>query len=251
MNGFLNRLPVVTKNLLIINVVVWLAMMLLPNSFAGAIERNCALHYFTSPNFRPWQPLTYMFMHSTESFTHLLFNMFGVVMFGGILERVFGSGRYLFFYITAGIGAALVQWGVYAVWISQLSSSLPDGMTLSYIAEEGARLLSRSMNWTDPVLSELNWLINSPMVGASGALYGLLLGFAMLFPNMPLYLFFIPVPIKAKWMVAGYGLLELFLGVTGMQSGVAHFAHLGGMISALLLVIYWRKKGVIHNGPLY
>ncbi len=251
MKQFLNRLPVVTKNLLIINVLVWLAMILLPHSFADAIERNCALHYFISPNFRPWQPLTYMFMHSTQSLSHVLFNMFGVVMFGSILERVFGSSRYLFFYLTAGIGAALVQSGVYAVWISTLTPSLPEGTTLNFVATEGARLMAQGFNWTDPTLMRLNELINTPMVGASGALFGVLLGFAMLFPNMPLYFFFIPVPIKAKWMVLGYGVMELFLGVTGLEAGVAHFAHLGGMLIALLLIIYWRKKGVIQNGPLY
>jgi len=100
-------------------------------------------------------------------------------------------------------------------------------------------------------LAQLNLLINVPTIGASGALYGVLLAFGMIFPNMPLYLFFIPVPIKAKWMVLGYGAIELMLGVTGMQSGVAHFAHLGGMIVAFLLIIYWRKKGIINNEPLY
>lgn len=251
MNSFWNRIPPVTKNLLIINVLVWLAMILLPASFGNAIERYCALHYFLSPDFRFWQPLTYMFMHSTMSITHLLFNMFGVVMFGMVLEQVFGSKRYLMFYLTVGIGAALIQEGVYAIWLEILSNQLPDGLTMTEIAREGSRLISQRMNWTDPTLGQMNTLINIPTVGASGALYGVLLGFAMLFPNMPLYFFFIPVPIKAKYMVIGYGVLELFYGVTGLQSGVAHFAHLGGMIVALILIIYWRKKGEINRGPLY
>lgn len=244
-------MPPVTKNLLIINLIVWLAMILMPSSFDSAVTRACALHYFLSPDFNTWQLLTYMFMHSTQSITHILFNMFGVVMFGSILEQVFGSKRYLFFYITVGIGAALVQESVYAIWIHNIAGNMPEGTTLSMVADEGPRLLNQGMNWRDPVLGQLNLLINTPTVGASGALYGVLLGFAMLFPNMPLYLFFIPIPIKAKWMVLGYGVLELFLGVTGMQTGVAHFAHLGGMIVALILILYWRKKGEINRGPLY
>lgn len=245
------NIPPVTKNLLIINSLVWLAMILMPVSFSDAVERACALHYPLSPDFRFWQPLTYMFLHSTQTLTHLVFNMFGVWMFGSVLERVFGSPRYLFFYLTVGMGAALVQWGVYAIWLAVLAGSLPADMSLTAIAEQGARLLSQHMNWTDPSLSQANILINVPAVGASGALYGVLLGFAMLFPNMPLYFFFIPIPVKAKWMVAGYGIIELFYGVTGMQSGVAHFAHLGGMLVALLLIVYWRKKGQIDRGPLY
>ncbi len=251
MNSFWNRIPPVTKNLLIINIIVWLAMIILPSSFDAAISRSCALHYLLSPNFKAWQPLTYMFMHSTMGISHLLFNMFGVVMFGSVLEQVFGSRRYLFFYLTVGLGAAFVQEGVYAIWLNNLSSSLPADMTLSEIASEGNRLLNRGMTWSDPTLAQANMLLNTPTVGASGALYGVLLGFAMLFPNMPLYLFFIPIPIKAKWMVLGYGVIELFFGITGLQAGVAHFAHLGGMIVALILILYWRKKGEINSGPLY
>ena len=249
--NFWNRIPPVTKNLIIINFIVWLAMVLLPSSASNSIERMGALHYFMSPDFRPWQIFTYMFMHDTHGLAHILFNMFGLLMFGSVLERVFGAKRYLFFYITVGMGAALVQEGVYALWINHLAGQLPDGVTLSQVAEEGSKLIARGMNWNDETLGTLNMLINVPTVGASGALYGILLGFAMLFPNMPLYLFFIPVPIKAKWMVLGYGLIELFFGVTGMQSGVAHFAHLGGMIVAFFLIVYWRKKGEINRGPLY
>lgn len=253
-------MPPVTKNLLIINVLVWLAMVIMPVGFDRAVTRSCALHYFLSPDFKPWQLLTYMFMHATRGIfmtqqsidiSHLFFNMFGLVMFGSVLEHVFGSKRYLFFYLTVGIGAALIQEGVYAIWIHNLATGLPEGWTLSTVAERGIQLIRGNQNWVDPTLGQLNMLINTPTVGASGALYGILLGFAMLFPNMPLYFFFIPVPIKAKWMVLGYGVIELFFGVTGLQSGVAHFAHLGGMLVALLLILYWRKNGEINRGPLY
>ncbi len=251
MDSIWNRIPPVTKNLLIINTIVWLASILLPGGFDATLSRIGGLHYFSSPDFRFWQPVTYMFLHDTHGISHLLFNMFGVWMFGSILERVFGSVRYLFFYLTVGIGAAIIQQGIYAIWIDNLASSLPAGVTLGMVAQEGSSIISQGMNFVAEPLSTLNMLINIPTVGASGALYGVLLGFAMFFPNMPLYLFFIPVPIKAKWMVLAYGAIELFFGITGLQSGVAHFAHLGGMIVALLLIIYWRKRGDINRDPLY
>lgn len=247
MNLF-KTLPPVTQNLLIINVLVWLACVLLPD-FGATMDRSCALHYFLSPDFRFWQPLTYMFMHA--GFTHILFNMFGVVMFGAMIEKVYGSRRYLLFYLTVGIGAALVQEAVFAYWLFDLKSSLPAGVSLSDIASRGHELFLRGLDFRDPVLSRINAIINIPTVGASGALFGVLLAFAMTFPNVPLYLFFIPVPVKAKWVVLGYGVIELFFGFTGLQSGVAHFAHLGGMLVAFLLIIYWRKKGYINRGPLY
>lgn len=242
------NIPPVTKNLLIINILIYFACALLP-SLDASLNRYCALHYFLSPDFGFWQPVSYMFMHG--GFMHLFFNMFGVLMFGSVIERVFGSARYLLFYITVGIGAALVQEGVYAIMISNLAKHLPEGATVSMIAEEGAELLHQGRNWIDPTLSQLNLLVNIPTVGASGALFGLLLAFAMLFPNMPLYIIPFPFPIKAKWMVMGYAAIELFYGVTGLQSGVAHFAHLGGLIVALILILYWRKRGEINRGPLY
>lgn len=241
-------IPPVTKNLLIINVLVYFVCVLMPG-LGASVDRFCGLHYFLSPDFHFWQPISYMFLHG--GFMHLFFNMFGVLMFGAIIERVFGSARYLLFYITVGIGAALVQEGVYAAMISNLANHLPEGATLSMVADEGAALIRQGRNWIDPTLGELNMLMNIPTVGASGALFGLLLAFAMLFPNMPLYIMFIPIPVKAKWMVLGYALLELFYGVTGLQSGVAHFAHLGGLIVALILILYWRKRGEINRGPLY
>lgn len=245
MNSFFEKIPPVTKNLVIINVMVWLAMLLTPYTFDQTLTRICALHYFASPDFKFWQLITYMFMHG--GFTHLFFNMFGVLMFGATIERVFGPARYLLFYLTVGVGAALVQEGVYAIWIAQLASGLPDGVTVSMIAHN---TLPVSVSPTADMY-QMYGLINVPTVGASGALFGILLAFAMFFPNMPLYFFFIPVPIKAKWMVLGYGLLELFLGVTGLQSGVAHFAHLGGMLVGLALILYWRKKGEINHDPFY
>ncbi len=243
------NIPPVTKNLLIINLLIWLIMELMP-SFGVTLDRTCGLFYFASPNFQPWQPISYMFLHG--GLEHVFFNMFAVWMFGSVIERVFGSARYLLFYMTVGVGAALVQEGVYAVWLTHLHSQIPGAdMSISAIAREGNDLLLQGKNWMNPVLGNMNLILNTPTVGASGAVYGVLLAFAMIFPNMPMYLFFIPVPIKAKWLVLGYGVMELFLGVTGLQSGVAHFAHLGGMLVGWALIVYWRKRGEINNDPIY
>lgn len=241
------NLPPVTKNLLIINLLIWLACTIMPE-FGQSMDRSCGLYYFSSPNFRFWQPITYMFMHA--NFSHLFFNMFGVLMFGATIERVFGSARYLLFYMTVGVGAALVQELVFMVTIHHLAASLPEGITLSQVASGSVLNIGFSPSQFSN-MQNLWALLNVPTVGASGALFGVLLAFAMLFPNVPLYLFFIPVPIKAKWMVLGYGVFELIFGVTGLQSGVAHFAHLGGMLIGFLLIVYWRKKGLINRGPLY
>lgn len=250
MSYLTDRIPPVTLNIIIINVIVWLAMVILPSRLGWSIDNIGGLHYFTSSDFGVWQFLTYMFMHDTRSISHLFFNMFGLFMFGATLERVFGGKRFLFFYITVGIGAALVQEGVYAAYIHHLASANGfDSEALTQIARGFVPAGSSHAQYMAG--AEIYSLINAPTIGASGAIYGILLAFGMIFPNMPLYFFFIPVPVKAKWMVIAYGVLELTLGVTGVQSGVAHFAHLGGMIVAFLLIVYWRKKGVIHREPLY
>lgn len=250
MNMFRN-LPPVTLNLIIINVIVWIAMLILPSGLGIDVVNLGGMHYFSSPDFSVWQLVTYMFMHSTQSFTHLFFNMFGLLMFGATLERVFGSARFLFFYITVGIGAALIQEGVYALMINHFASV--GGFDSAAVKLLAQGIVPEGITSQQQYLAgaEIYQLINVPTIGASGAIYGILLGFGMMFPNMPLYFMFIPFPIKAKWMVLIYGIVELSLGVTGMQSSVAHFAHLGGMIVAFLLIVYWRKTGAIHRGPLY
>ncbi|MDE6467490.1 MAG: rhomboid family intramembrane serine protease, partial [Muribaculaceae bacterium] len=233
----------VVKNLLILNVLIWGAMALSP-VIDRFLDRHLALYYFTSPAFSPVQIFTYMFLHG--GFTHLLFNMFALAMFGRTIEMVMGSARFLVFYLTCGICAALVQLGVFAVYIHSLTSILPTDV-VSMVQTEGLNLLRQGFNYTDPDCSKLNAFINTPMVGASGAIYGVLLAFGFLFPNMPVYLFFVPVPIKAKWIVIGYFVIELLYGISGTADGVAHFAHLGGMIFGFLLLVYWKKKGVFNN----
>lgn len=236
-------MPPVVKNLLIINVIIWLAMALVP-VIDARLTTWCALHYFTSPGFNVAQLFSYMFLHA--SFMHLFFNMFALVMFGGIIERTMGSQRFLFYYISCGIFAALVQMGAYAIALSHYTGLIPADQ-YQYIITQGWDLMQQGYNYSDPTLGTINALVNGPMVGASGAIYGVILAFGMLFPNQPIYLFFIPIPIKAKWMVLGYGVLELLYGLGSTADNVAHFAHLGGMIAGVILILYWKKKGVFNN----
>ena len=238
-----SSMPPVVKNLLIINVLIWLVMAISPDA-DRAFTKYLALYYFSSPGFLPFQLFTYMFLHG--GFTHLFFNMFALVMFGGTIERAMGSARFLFYYISVGIGAALIQMGVYAIYIHHLESFF-DAATCNEIITRGWDLIQQNYNYSDPDAGALNSFVNRPMVGASGAIYGVLLAFGFLFPNVPIYLFFIPIPIKAKWLIIGYFVLELFYGLGGLADNVAHFAHIGGMIFGFLLLLYWNHKGVFNN----
>ena len=207
-------------------------------------DRYLALYYFTSPAFQPFQLFTYMFLHG--GFAHLFFNMFALLMFGRTIEMTMGSARFLFYYITCGICAALVQMGVFAIYINSLEGILPPDIAYRAI-HEGFDLIQSGYKYSDPDLAKLKAFVNTPMVGASGAIYGVLLAFGFLFPNLPVYLILVPVPIKAKWLILGYFVLELVYGMSGSADGVAHFAHLGGMIFGFLLLLYWKKKGVFSN----
>lgn len=237
-----SSIPPVTKNLLIINVIVWFAMLVLPQRLGVDFVKFGGLHYFLAPDFNPVQLVTYMFMHSTQTFAHLFFNMFTLWMFGITLERVMGSARYLFFYMTVGIGAGLFQELVWSfTWEGSMLKwvSLSTGAPMSAVREAFAA--GQLSEWQDFFLNNFQVTI-----GASGAIYGILLAFGMLFPNRPLFLMFLPVPIKAKWMVLGYGVIEILLGISG-NDGVAHFAHLGGMLFGFLLLWYWKHNGEVHG----
>lgn len=242
-SSFFGSLPPVTKNLLIINVLVWGFMALIPEA-AHSLNKYLALYYFSSPGFEFYQFFTYMFLHG--GFMHLFFNMFALLMFGRTIELSMGSARFLFYYISCGIFAALVQMGVFALMINNIEGMLPPE-AIAVVHEQGWGLIQQGYNYSDPDLASLNAYINTPMVGASGAIYGVLLAFGFLFPNMPLYILFIPFPIKSKWLIVGYFILELVSGISGSADGVAHFAHLGGMISGFLLLVYWKRKGVFNN----
>lgn len=235
-------LPPVTKNLLLVNAVVFVMMLVLPND--AFIYKYLALHYFTSPAFNPGQLFTYMFVHG--GFFHFFFNMWMLLMFGPQIEWAVGQKRFLFYYISCGIGAALVQEGVYALLL-QKYTTMYTPEEFSQIISEGYRALLRNMNFTDPTLSRINILVNTPVVGASGAIYGVLLAFGMLFPNREIMLLIPPIPMKAKWMVLIFGLLELSLGAFNASDNVAHFAHVGGMLFGFLIIWYWKKKNTFNG----
>ena len=232
----------VTRHLLIINVLVWLATIALQRAGIIDLNRWLGLHFWKGTNFNVVQLFTYMFLHDTSGIAHILFNMFSLWMFGSLLERVFGSKRYLFYYITCGLGAAFVQELVWQFsWQDILASSVtgPTGASVGEIID--------AINQGHAAFT-MNEFYNSLVtVGASGAVFGILLAFGMIFPNVPMYIFFIPIPVKAKWVVIGYGLLELYFGISGNQPGVAHFAHLGGMLAGILLILYWRHTGVLRR----
>lgn len=242
-SSLISRIPPVTKNLLAINILFYIIGAFLPK-VGASLDANLALYYIESTAFKPFQLITYMFLHS--GFTHLFFNMFALWMFGGVIERALGSKRFLLYYLSCGVGAALIQEGVFAIMVSKYHNMFTPEQ-FEEIISRGLRVLRDGYNFTDPSAGNLNLLVNTPTVGASGAIYGILLAFGMLFPNQPIYLMFIPVPIKAKWMVLGYGVLELFLGISGTATGVAHWAHLGGMAFGVFMILYWKRRGDFND----
>ena len=236
----------VTKHLLIINVLMWLATIVFQRAGMIDLQRLLGLHFWKGSDFNLAQLLTYMFMHDTRGISHIFFNMFSLWMFGSLLERVLGSKRYLFYYISCGLGAALLQELVWQFsWQSILASSVT-GPAATSVTD-----IIKAINEGHAAFT-MDEFYNSMMtVGASGAVFGILLAFGMLFPNMPMYIIPIPFPIKAKWMVLGYGLFELFFGISGLMDHVAHFAHLGGMIAGIIMILYWRHKGSISRNGYY
>lgn len=233
-----SQLPEVIKNILIINGLLFLATISL-NSYGINFTRWFALHQFQSENFMPHQLITHVFMHA--NFTHLLFNMFALWMFGKVLENVWGAKRFLIYYMITGIGAAFIHLAFCQYEILSLQQQL-DQNNLNILLENGSRILANSQNYIDPLMGRLNILINTPTVGASGAVFGILLAFGMLFPNTLLYIYF-AIPIKAKYFVILYGIVELYLGISNNPAdNVAHFAHLGGMLFGFILLKYWQKN---------
>ena len=225
----MNNLPAVTKNLLIINVLCFMGA-LVARRYGVDLNDLLGLHFFMASDFKLYQLVTYMFMHG--DFQHIFFNMFAVWMFGRTLEQEMGSKRFLTYYMICGIGAGLVQELVqYIQYVTELSHY--DGVNT------GLAVI--------PMEEYLNLMTT---VGASGAVYGILLAFGMLFPNSQMFVFPIPFPIKAKFFVIGYAVIELFSGLGASGDGIAHFAHLGGMIFGFFLILYWRKKNN-NNGQFY
>jgi membrane associated rhomboid family serine protease len=236
-SGF-NAIPPVVKNLIIINIIMLLATYIL--SMRGIdLTSILGLRYYQSPEFRPYQLVTHMFMHG--GFTHLLFNMFALWMFGRVLEGVWGPKRFFIYYFVTGLGAALLHTFVNFLEFQSVASKMtPEAVEM--VMTQGTEIFNQGKNFSDPIAGKLNLLLNIPTVGASGAVFGILLGFGMLFPNTQLMLLFPPIPIKAKYFVMGYGAIELYLGLTQSGSNIAHFAHLGGMLFGFFMIRYWNKN---------
>ncbi|MHB8259838.1 MAG: rhomboid family intramembrane serine protease [Bacteroidia bacterium] len=223
-------LPKITKNILIINVVLFIATWLFEKKGIDLIN-ILGLHYFKAPAFKPYQFITYMFMHG--SIMHIFFNMYAVFMFGSILENTWGPKRFLFYYVFTGLGAAAIQLLVYY-------------FQLMPMMDETNNLLAQTKDYVlqSQLIEQRNEYLNRlVVVGASGSLFGLLLAFGMLFPNTELMMMFIPIPIKAKYFVAGYGAIELFSGIhNSAADNVAHFAHIGGMLFGFILLMIWKVR---------
>lgn len=270
--GGFSFLPVVTKNIIIINVILFALTYLLHSAQQIDLNDYLGLHYFAAPLFKPHQFITYLFMHG--GFSHILFNMFGVFIFGQVLEQIWGPKRFLIFYILTGLGAALTEYAIVHFSIAPLLNSIravqesmsiesfqtlvnsPEFQSkLSYefypqfesfrnnynlsINDNPAKALSLASQFL--IDYKNNFLNSQVVIGASGSLFGLLGAFGMLFPNRLLYLYFF-IPVKAKWLVIGYGLIELFSGLSNKPGdNVAHFAHLGGLAVGLVIVLIWRK----------
>ncbi len=237
-SGGFGSIPLVVKNLLIINIIMLLATWVVRNTFGIDLNRVLGLFFFRSESFMPIQIVTHMFMHG--GLTHLFFNMFALWMFGRVLESVWGPKRFFIYYMVTGLGAVFLHTLVnYIGFKSAMNQLTPDQVNLVF--ERGTEYFQNRQVFTDPAMEKLQLILNTPTVGASGAVFGVLLGFGMLFPNTQLMLLFPPIPIKAKYFVIAYGALELYLGISQPGSNVAHFAHLGGMIFGFILIKYWDK----------
>lgn len=235
----LQNSPVV-KNLLFINILIFLAEVLLGDKGLDITDFG-AVYYPDSSKFMPFQVITSPFLHG--SFSHLFYNMFALFMFGCIIEQVMDSKKFLIYYIGCALGATLFTWGVDAIMIQTLD--LMPG-AVEEIKIHGADILQQGYNFSDPNLARFNIIYNVGTIGASGAIFGILLAFGMIFPNRPIYLYFV-MPIKAKWIVIIYGGFELLSGITqNMYDNVAHFAHVGGMIVGIIILLYWKKNGTIN-----
>lgn len=227
--GFL-QMPVVTKNIIIISVLLFAATYLTQDSNLNLYD-YLGLHHHLAPTFKPHQFVTYIFMHG--SFMHIFFNMFGVYMFGQVLEQVWGPKKFLIFYILTGLGAAVTQYIIMHIQITENLDAINQNINLFI---EDANYKAMLIN------QKYEYLNANVIVGASGSLFGMLGAYGLLFPNQLLYIYFL-IPIKAKWIVIIYGGLELLLGLSNQEGdNVAHFAHVGGLFVGLIIVLIWKNK---------
>ena len=214
-NRLFGNIPTATRNLFLVNALMFIATCINQNYMVATF----AMFFPTSPFFHWWQPVTHMFMHG--GFWHIFFNMYTLFIFGVVVERIIGSKKFALFYFVCGLGAAALQIGTQYI---EMQAFISAGAAESIAA-----------------------LKMTPTVGASGAIYGVLIGYAMLFPDSKMTLLFPPITLSAKWMVIIFAAIELFTGVIGWVDGVAHFAHLGGMLIGWLMIRWWRRRGVLFD----
>ena len=241
MNGYgrgFFGLPPVVKNIILINVLMLLVDYTAKSVFGMDLTMLLGLYFPKSDQFMPLQIVTHMFMHG--GIWHLFFNMYALYIFGQILENVWGPKRFFIFYIVCGLGAAFTHEAVIALQYNNLAQSLSTE-NLQQVLNEGTTFFKQGQGFTDPDMLKLQMLLNTPTVGASGAIFGVLLAFGVLFPNTQLMLIIPPIPIRAKYFVLIYGAIELYLALTQPGSNIAHAAHLGGMLFGYLLIRYWRR----------
>lgn len=239
----MNRITETVKHLLIVNVIFYIGSQIV----GGQAYEWLALYFPKNEHFHFWQFLSHMFMHDPGSITHILFNMLALWMFGSPLEMTLGKNRFIFFYFSAGLGAAAIHTLVNYVEFNSLYNTV---LQAGYSEADIVELLQRGryipdLNVPVDTLRDLVNVYTTPAVGASGALYGVLVAFGMLFPNTALFLMFIPIPIKAKYFIPGLILMDLYAGFTGNSifgSGIAHFAHIGGALFGFLMMWYWKRN---------
>jgi membrane associated rhomboid family serine protease len=245
MNGYgrgFFAMPPVVKNIIMINVIMLLAQVVIANVTGIDLNSRLGLYFPKSDQFMPVQILTHMFMHG--GFIHLFFNMYALFLFGQVLESTWGPKRFLIYYLATGLGAAFIHELVIGMQYYSLVSRL-DPASVQFALQQASDYLNPGIPAQDFVeadLVKLIMLLNTPTVGASGAVFGILLAFGVLFPNTQLFLLFPPMPIKAKYFVMLYGGIELYMAITQPGSNIAHAAHLGGMLFGYLLIRYWRRN---------
>jgi len=241
MNGYARGffgLPPVVKNIILLNALMLLIDFVVKSVFGMDLTMLLGLYFPKSEQFMPMQIVTHMFMHG--GIWHLFFNMYALYIFGQVLENVWGPKRFFIYYMVCGIGAAFTHESVIAFQYNHLAQSLsPENLQI--VINEGTSLFKQGQGFSNPDMLKLQMLLNTPTVGASGAVFGILLAFGVLFPNTQLMLLFPPIPLKAKYFVLIYGALELYLALTQPGSNIAHAAHLGGMLFGYIMIRYWTK----------
>lgn len=237
-------LPEIIKTLIAINLTFFVATIVINNVFGVSMEEYLGLYLPISDNFSPIQVVTHIFMHSRYNYMHILINMFMLWMFGSRLENMWGGKRFLVFYLITGFGGALLHWFASYIEFSWVASELSPNL-LAMIKNEGNDILMSGRNFTNTAAAKANLLLNRPTIGASGAVYGVMMAFAMMFPYERIYLYFL-FPIQIRYFVMAIIVIELLSGVSANGGTIAHFAHLGGMLFGYILIKYWRKKNEVY-----